>query len=55
MNEAEFVSDQPLILDRDFKAFAKVNVHNQYYNEYVSHVPVDVTSQYLHFMNVCKH
>eukprot|EP01147_Barroeca_monosierra_P001093 gene1093-4321_t len=33
MNEAEFVSDQPLILDRDFKAFAKVNVHNQYYNE----------------------
>ena len=33
MNEAEFVSDQPLILDQDFKAFSKVQVHNQYYNE----------------------
>ncbi|EGD71993.1 hypothetical protein PTSG_00009 [Salpingoeca rosetta] len=33
MNEAELVSDQPLILDRDFKAFSKVQVHNQYYNE----------------------
>jgi len=32
MREMAFVAPQPLIMDADFKAFAKIAVHNHGYN-----------------------